>query len=379
MEKNRLDIWTKDIVAGELDLDRRISLTREELESYKLVMLNKSLEEAQLKSPFYQERLLSVDLRGSNVTRNREELAAEGKSLIRLSSLSEIEKLPFTEPGDLEQAEYLICCIKPDSSTHLTTLSEKGRFGGNTRKVVFTNEELNESSEFFYQGFRSAISAEDRVLILLPSRRPGSAGDLIRRAVEKIGAESVPYGPFNDDILDWGIYLDLLNLEKVTSIVGSAAQIASLAQVAAGRREDRRYRELVSEVEGRLRSVFLGGEPTSQRNYDAIREAWGCSVYEFYSRTEAGMGVAISCGSETEGEALSEDGLLIREADLLLEIIEPESGRVLPEGEEGEIVITTLRRSCTPLIRYRTGDISRILPGDKGKGSVLQRLAPVRK
>ena len=374
MDRNRLDIWTKDIVAGVLDLDRRVSLTRDELESYKLRMLNKTLEEAQLKSPFYQERLLSVDLNGSNITKNREELEAEGKSLIRLDSLSEIEELPFTEPQDLEQAEYLICCIKPDSSTHLTSLSEKGRFGGNSRKVVFTNAELSESAEFLYQGLSASLSEEDRVLILLPSRRPGSAGDLIRRAVEKIGGESVPYGPLDDEVLDWGIYLDLLNLEKVSSIIGPATQIASLAQVAAGRREDRRYHELVYEVESRLKSVFLGGELTSQRNYDTIREAWDCDIYEFYSRTEAGMGVAISLGAG-DGEG----GLFIREADLLLEIVDPESGKVLPEGEEGEIVITTLRRNCTPLIRYRTGDMSRILPGEGSGTSVLKRLAPVRK
>jgi phenylacetate-CoA ligase len=72
------------------------------------------------------------------------------------------------------------------------------------------------------------------------------------------------------------------------------------------------------------------------------------------------------------------NGYHMREADLLFEIIDPVSGEVLPDGCEGEVVFTTLTRQGMPLIRYRTGDISKFMTEPCPCGSVLKRMAPVR-
>jgi phenylacetate-coenzyme A ligase PaaK-like adenylate-forming protein len=92
-------------------------------------------------------------------------------------------------------------------------------------------------------------------------------------------------------------------------------------------------------------------------------------VYEHYGMTEMGLGGAMACEKR--------DGYHPREADLLFEIIDPCTGEVLPEGEYGEIVFTTLTRQAMPFIRYRTGDFSRWLPGLCGCGSILKRLDKV--
>ena len=85
--------------------------------------------------------------------------------------------------------------------------------------------------------------------------------------------------------------------------------------------------------------------------------------------TEMGLGGGVDCRVRADYH--------LREADLLFEIIDPDSGMVVPEGERGEVVFTTLTRSAMPLVRYRTGDISRFVPGDCPCGTALRRMAHV--
>ena len=86
--------------------------------------------------------------------------------------------------------------------------------------------------------------------------------------------------------------------------------------------------------------------------------------------TEMGLGGGVDCAAHM--------GYHLREADLYFEIIDPTTGEPLPDGETGEIVFTTLHRTAMPLIRYRTGDLSRFLPGPCGCGTILKRLDRVR-
>jgi phenylacetate-coenzyme A ligase PaaK-like adenylate-forming protein len=101
-----------------------------------------------------------------------------------------------------------------------------------------------------------------------------------------------------------------------------------------------------------------------------VESAWGCTVYDHYGMTEMGLGGGVECAVR--------DGYHLREADMLYEVIDPHSGQPVPEGEAGEVVFTTLTRVGMPFVRYRTGDISRFLPGRCGCGSEVRRLERVR-
>ena len=85
--------------------------------------------------------------------------------------------------------------------------------------------------------------------------------------------------------------------------------------------------------------------------------------------TETGYGGGVECAAHS--------GLHLREADLLLEVADPATGEAVPPGETGEILITTLGERALPLLRYRTGDAARMLPGPCACGSPLRRLGPV--
>jgi phenylacetate-coenzyme A ligase PaaK-like adenylate-forming protein len=121
---------------------------------------------------------------------------------------------------------------------------------------------------------------------------------------------------------------------------------------------------------GLIKSVLLSADYAPAALVDELRRAWQCRVFGHYGSTEMGFGGGVEC------EAFA--GYHLREADLLFEIVDPASGRSLPDGELGEIVFTTLPREAMPLIRYRTGDLSRFLPHACPCGTMLRRLEKVR-
>ena len=84
-----------------------------------------------------------------------------------------------------------------------------------------------------------------------------------------------------------------------------------------------------------------------------MQSIWNCDVHTHYGLTEMGLGVAVECHAH--------NGYHFNEVDLLLEVVDPKTGEVIKDGREGELVFTTLSREGTPLIRYRTHDISRLI------------------
>ena len=102
----------------------------------------------------------------------------------------------------------------------------------------------------------------------------------------------------------------------------------------------------------------------------AAEREWGSAVYGHYGMTEMGLGGGVECQERR--------GYHLREADMLFEIVNPATGQPVAEGENGEVVFTTLTRKGMPLIRYRTGDIGRFIPGPCPCGTCLKTLERIR-
>jgi len=358
-----LDKCTKDEIAHVLDIDSRGALSRYDLEKYQLMMLNKTLMEVQEKSAFYQEKLLDQELNGKS-------FEEAGVTPVQLSSLAEIGKLPFTTIEDIKKEEYRFYCVFPDGESQIYSINEKGKYG-ESKKIIYSQEDQARACMCFSSAVKHMIKPKDRCLILLPCRKPGIQGDLVRQAIENIGANAIPYGPLNDDAIDWGIYLELLNMEEVTCIIGTPSQVANLAEVANGRKDDRRYSEMVENIKNRMTTVILGMDFVKNEKLSDISKAWDCNIYEMYGSSEIGIAAAVSC--DINGACH------LREADLYFEVIDPATGAVLPDGESGELVVTTLTRNGMPLIRFRTGNRSRIMKEPCSCGSVLKRIERVKK
>ncbi len=119
-----------------------------------------------------------------------------------------------------------------------------------------------------------------------------------------------------------------------------------------------------------VKALFVTSEYLAESMRKHLQDAWNCDVHTHYGLTEMGLGVAMECHAH--------DGFHFNEADLMVEVIDPETGTVLGNDEEGELVFTTLTREAMPLIRYRTHDICRLVgsPCECG-AATLKKIAKV--
>jgi phenylacetate-coenzyme A ligase PaaK-like adenylate-forming protein len=282
---------------------------REDLERWQLDRLNRTLAHAVKNSSFYRSRYQGIPL----------------------DRLSDLGKLPFTTPQELKEDPYRMVCVHPNEISRIVTLKTSGSTG-ESKRVFFTEDDIELCTDYFHYGMRNLVDETDIVGILFPFRTPGSVGDQLIRGLWRLGAETVAlFGLPEEEIAS------LISFKKITSLAGMPEQIAGLA---------RRFPKLTS-----VRSVLLSADFVSDEVRQTIRSNWNAEVFEHYGMTEMGLGCAVSCEHQS--------GYHVREADMILEIIDPETGVVLPDGSWGEIVFTSLTRVGMPFIRYRTGDISR--------------------
>jgi phenylacetate-coenzyme A ligase PaaK-like adenylate-forming protein len=237
----------------------------------------------------------------------------------------------------------------------VVTLRSSGTTGL-PKRLYFTEEDLERTVDFFQHGMSTLVQAGQRVLILMPGGLPGSVGDLLVEGLARMGAVGIVYGPVQDP----GDAIDEIMAQRAECLVGIPVQVLSLV----------RHPKCGSIPRGLIRSVLLSTDYVPESVVADIERTWGCRVFQHYGMTEMGYGGGVECDAH--------DGYHLREADLLVEIIDPATGRTLPDGVSGEVAFTTLTRRAMPLIRYRTGDRARILPGYCPCGSVLRRLGKVQ-
>jgi phenylacetate-coenzyme A ligase PaaK-like adenylate-forming protein len=309
------------------------------LREYQLRALNETINYAVSCGKFYLERI------GASVS---------------FASLNEIENLPLTTADDISLRANDFLCVPASRVSRIVTLETSGTTGS-PKRAFFTENDQELMIDFVANGMRPMISEGEIFLILMPCEKPGSVGDLVRIGLERFGVIVMPYGLLPSGGSADAEILDLMRTRNVRSLLATASTAQRLARA-----------EISSNKSAgalRLRSVLLSAEYVSEEAVSDIERAFACKVFEHYGMTEMGLGGAVSCGL---GE-----GYHVREADLLFEVIDPISGRVLPDGETGELVFTTLTREAMPLIRYRTGDFGRWLTAPCPCGSAVRRLGRV--
>lgn len=312
MSRPTLDHWvSKKIHTGTAGCAEpgKDPLQRHDLERYQLDMINRTLALASEKSSFYRS------LYGT----------------VKLNHLPEMANLPFTTPEDLKADPYRKLCVHPNEIIRIVTLNTSGSTGV-PKRVFFTEPDLELCTDYFHHGMRNLVDETDIVGILFPFQTPASVGDQLIKGLGRLGAKTVPLFGLPEEEISASI-----ESNQITSLAGMPGQIAGLAE---------KYAQHSS-----IKTVLLSADFVSDSVRGTIRQAWSAEVYEHYGMTEMGLGCAVSCEYQ--------NGYHVREADLYLEIVDPETGSTVPDGEWGEIVFTTLTRIGMPFIRYRTGDISR--------------------
>jgi len=332
MQTSPLHAW----IAAELGQSVKGDLDLESLRWLQLQRLNGTIAHASANSPFYREHL-----------RHRKNRA--------LASLSELADLPFTTADDLRRQGLQMLSVSQGNIDRVVTLESSGTTG-NAKRLYFTREDLARTQSFFRCGMSQVVRPGHVALVLLPGELPASAGDLLARALEPMGVTCRVAGLVTDP----GRCAALLAEEPFDCVVGIPVQVLSVL----------RHPLAAAIAADRIKSVFLTSDYVPSTLVTEISQRWGCPAFNHYGMTEMGLTGGVEC--------LALSGYHLRELDLYFEVVDPASGQLLPEGEPGEVVVSTLTRTGMPLIRYRTDDLARFLPEPCSCGSNLPRLAKLQ-
>lgn len=269
----------------------------------------------------------------------------------QLASKEDFEKLPFSEKDDLRECYPLGLMACPEEE--VVRIHSSSGTTGTPVIIPYTKKDVEDWAIMFKRCYELAgITKKDRIHIT-PGYGLWTAGIGFQAGCELLGAMAIPMGPGNTEK-----QLQMMMDMKSTVLCATSSYALLLAEEIAKRGiKDRIH----------LTKGVIGSERWGEKMRKRIREELGIELYDIYGLTEIyGPGIGVNCKYDT--------GMHIFDDYLYTEIIDPETGKVLPDGEWGEIVITTLVKEGAPLIRYRTHDLSRIIPGECPCGRTYPRL-----
>ena len=290
------------------------------------------------------EKLMSLDY-----GLYREKFA--GMELSALTNQEDFEKLPFTEKEDLRHAYPLNIRAVPE--TEIVRIHSSSGTTGTPVIIPYTQKDVNDWAVMFARCYELAeITPEDRIQIT-PGYGLWTAGIGFQAGAELLGAMAIPMGPGNTEK-----QITFMRDLKTTVLCATSSYALLLAEEIARRG----CRDALC-----LKKGVIGSERWGDKVRQRISTELGIELFDIYGLTEIyGPGIGISCAHNC--------GMHIFDDYLYIEIIDPITGKTLTDGEFGELVITTLQKEGAPLIRFRTHDITRIIPGDCPCGSTYPRI-----
>ena len=295
-------------------------------------LIKANLKKLTSKPCFYKEKFRGIDIES-------------------LKSQEDFEKLPFTWKGDLREAYPLGLQAVPDEE--VVRIHSSSGTTGTPVIIPYTQKDVDDWAIMFARCYEMAgITNLDRIHIT-PGYGLWTAGIGFQLGAERLGAMTIPMGPGNTDK-----QLRMMQDMKSTVLCATSSYALLLAEEIA-------KRNLTNNIF--LKKGVIGSERWGEKMRKRIANELGVQLYDIYGLTEVyGPGIGMSCDYEC--------GMHVWDDYLYFEIVDPKTGEVLPDGEIGELVITTLYKEGAPLIRYRTHDLTRFIPGECPCGSKFPRI-----
>ncbi len=268
-----------------------------------------------------------------------------------VSTAEDFEALPFSQKEDLRNAYPLGLMAVPEEE--VVRIHSSSGTTGTPVIIPYTAKDVDDWGEMFRRCYEFAgVTPKDRIHVT-PGYGLWTAGIGFQNGAEKLGAMVIPMGPGNTN-KQLQMMVDL----KSTVLCATSSYALLLA-------EEIEKRGIGDQIH--LTKGVIGSERWGEKMRQRIHNELGIELYDIYGLTEIyGPGIGINCKYDC--------GMHIWDDYIYLEIIDPATGKNVPDGEFGEIVITTLVKEGAPLIRYRTHDISRIIPGECPCGSKFPRI-----
>ncbi len=275
----------------------------------------------------------------------------EEAGITGISCQEDFERIPFVDKAALRDAYPLGIQAVPDEET--VRIHSSSGTTGKPVIIPYTKKDVEDWAIMFARCYETAgITNKDRIQIT-PGYGLWTAGIGFQAGAERLGAMAIPMGPGNTDK-----QLQMMQDLKSTVICATSSYALLLA-------EEINRRGLRDKIY--LKKGVIGSERWSDKKREYIANELGIELYDIYGLTEIyGPGIGINCTGEK--------GIHYWDDYIYIEIIDPVTGKNMPDGEEGEIVITTLVKEGAPLIRFRTHDMSRIIPGKCKCGTDHPRL-----
>ena len=302
------------------------------MNEYQREIVLRLLKDIKSRSPFYARKF-------------------EGIDTASIQTQEDFESLPFTDKGDLREAYPMGLAAVPEKE--IVRIHSSSGTTGTPVIIPYTARDVEDWAIIFERCYRMAgITEEDRIQIT-PGYGLWTAGIGFQAGCERLGAMAIPMGPGNTDK-----QLKMMEDMKTTVLTATSSYALLLS-------EEIRKRGIRDRL--CLRKGVIGSERWGEKMREEIANDLGVEFYDIYGLTEIyGPGIGISCDYR--------NGIHMWDDYIYFEIIDPKTGRTVPDGEVGELVITTLRKEGAPLIRYRTHDLTRIIPGECPCGSRFPRI-----
>jgi phenylacetate-CoA ligase len=313
-------------------------MAREDLEQLQLERLQSTLYRVGTHVPFYKKKFEQLKFNYDDIR-----------------SLDDLRRLPFTEKQDL-RANYPYGLFAVPLRDVVRVHSSSGTSGQAT-VVGYTRNDIKTWSNLVARVITAAGVTKNDVIQIAFGYGLFTGGFGLHYGAELIGASVIPISAGNTKR-----QIQIMQDFKTTALVCTPSYALVLADA---------MMEMGINPNGlSLRFGLFGGEPWSEGMRKEIHQKLGIVATDNYGLSEVmGPGVA--------GECSECNGLHINEDHFLLEILDPKTFEPVPEGEVGELVITTLTKEAFPMIRYRTRDLTRFIPGACPCGRTLKRMERV--
>ncbi len=311
------------------------TMPRAELEKLQLERLKKTIEQA-VNSPFYKKLYSELGITADTV-----------------KSLDDIRKLPFTTKQDMRD-NYPFGFLACDQKEVIRLHSSSGTTG-NPTVICHTKNDLDTWANRVARSFYMVGLRNSDVIQNSSGYGMFTGGLGMQAGIERLGAMSIPAAAGNSlrqikFIMDFGT-------TAIHAIPSYALRLADVFEEVG----------IDPKTQTHLTTFLIGAEPHTEETRRKIEERFGVKAYNSFGMTEmSGPGVAFECQEQ--------NGMHIWEDSYLVEIVDPDTLEPVPDGEVGELVLTTLDREAMPLIRYRTRDLTRFLVDECPCGRTHRRL-----
>lgn len=325
--ENPLEAWihmkVRQTVREEKDFRRILGcsslgeVSREDLRSYQMFKFRRLMRYVDENSVYYHRVMAD-----NRLTPNS------------FMDFEDLTKFPVTEPSSLAEEPFHFLCVRQSKVLRAFTTSGTS---GLRKRIFYTRDDVLNIVDAISAALKTVGLREKETLqIMFPAVTSWDPSLMLESACKVAGLNSVVCSSIDIDV-----QIEVMRKGDTRMIIGLTSFIHRITMLARDKYDLRSMG---------IKAIICSSEPLSEAMRRELESAWGCKALTQYGMTEMGLATAIECNVQ--------DGIHVDEADYLVECVDIDSGMHMPDRKEGELVLTSLNMDGSPLLRYRSYDLS---------------------